>query len=82
MQRGGVLYVDRLSTTFWQALDASNYATLSNKEDGFAFLRKSHGGCDMPLVCRQEPPFESVPQMPIRRKRPIRKDWSFSGRLD
>ena len=21
-------------------------------EDGFAFLRKSHGGCDMPPACR------------------------------
>ena len=27
--------------------------------DGFAFLRKSHGGCNMPPACCQEPPFES-----------------------
>ena len=27
---------------------------------GFAFLRKSHGGCDSPPDCRQEPPFEST----------------------
>ncbi len=27
--------------------------------EGFAFLRKSHGGCDMPPAYRQEPPFES-----------------------
>ena len=26
---------------------------------GLAFLRKSHGGCDSPPDCRQEPPFES-----------------------
>jgi hypothetical protein len=29
-------------------------------EGGFAFLRKSHGGCDSPPDCRQEPPFEST----------------------
>ena len=29
-------------------------------DGGFAFLRKSHGGCDMPPACRQEPPFEST----------------------
>ena len=27
--------------------------------DGLAFLRKSHGGCNMPPACCQEPPFES-----------------------
>ena len=27
---------------------------------GLAFLRKSHGGCDSPPDCRQEPPFESA----------------------
>ena len=25
---------------------------------GIAFLRKSHGGCDMPPACRPEPPFD------------------------
>ena len=29
-------------------------------DGGFAFLRKSHGGCDMPPACCQEPPFEST----------------------
>ena len=28
-------------------------------EDGFASLRRSHGGCNSPLDCCQEPPFES-----------------------
>jgi len=27
--------------------------------EGLAFLRKSHGGCDRPPACRQEPPFKS-----------------------
>ena len=27
---------------------------------GLAFLRKSHGGCNMPPACCQEPPFESI----------------------
>ena len=27
--------------------------------DGFAFLRESHGGCNMPPACCQVPPFES-----------------------
>ena len=26
---------------------------------GIPFLRKSHGGCDLPPAARQEPPFES-----------------------
>ena len=29
---------------------------------GFAFLRKSHGGCSVPPAHCQEPPFESHPQ--------------------
>ena len=29
-------------------------------EGGFAFLRKSHGGCNSPPDCCQEPPFESI----------------------
>jgi hypothetical protein len=29
-------------------------------EGGFAFLRKSPGGCDSPPDCRQVPPFEST----------------------
>ncbi|MBS7364988.1 MAG: hypothetical protein KIG31_00100, partial [Oscillospiraceae bacterium] len=29
-------------------------------EGGFAFLRKSHGGCSSPPNCCQEPPFEST----------------------
>ena len=29
-------------------------------EGGFAFLRKSHGGCSSPPDCCQEPPFEST----------------------
>ena len=39
------------------------------EEDGFAFLRKSHGGCDSPPDCRQDPPFESVLQIPITTKK-------------
>ena len=31
-----------------------------SRSSGFAFLRKSHGGCDSPPDCRQEPPFEST----------------------
>ena len=27
---------------------------------GLAFLRKSHGGCNSPPDCCQEPPFESI----------------------
>ena len=38
--------------------------------DGFAFLRESHGGCNMPPACCQVPPFESV------RKR-MRNMWSW-----
>ena len=30
------------------------------REGGFAFLRKSHGGCNSPPDCCQEPPFEST----------------------
>ena len=30
------------------------------EEDGFAFLRKSHGGCGAPPAPRQEPPFEYI----------------------
>jgi hypothetical protein len=37
-------------------------------EGGFAFLRKSHGGCKAPPGPCQEPPFESTFQMPKRRK--------------
>ena len=29
-------------------------------EGGFAYLRKSHGGCECPPDTRQEPPFESI----------------------
>ena len=36
---------------------------------GFAFLRKSHGGCDS-SDCRQVPPFESTFQIPIPNKKP------------
>ena len=42
-------------------------------DGGFAFLRKSHGGCDMPPACRQEPPFEST----ITNTRTKIKDPSF-----
>ena len=37
-------------------------------KDGFAFLRKSNGGCKCPPDTCQEPPFESVLQMPKRTK--------------
>ena len=40
-----------------------NYAPnvlLHKQKEGFAFLRKSHGGCGVPLARRQEPPFESL----------------------
>ena len=37
-----------------------SFAFLRIGEGGFAFLRKSHGGCDSPPDCRQEPPFEST----------------------
>ena len=30
------------------------------RQEGFAFLRKSHGGSNNPLDCLQEPPFESL----------------------
>ena len=36
-------------------------------DSGFAFLRKSHGGCGAPLAPRQEPPFESILKMEIER---------------
>ena len=48
-------------------------------EGGFAFLRKSHGGCDSPPDCRQEPPFESTFQMPKHRKTSRRKASRLSG---
>ena len=32
---------------------------LCGGESGIPFLRKSHGGCNMPPACCQEPPFES-----------------------
>ena len=35
------------------------FTFLCNKT-GLAFLRKSHGGSNMPQACLQEPPFESI----------------------
>ena len=46
-------------------------------EGGFAFLQKSHGGCDSPPDCRQEPPFESAFQIPIPAKNTTRMDGVF-----
>ena len=43
---------------------------LCGKEAAFTFPRKSHGQA-----------FESALQMPKRTKRPIRKDWSFCGKI-
>ena len=38
---------------------------------GLAFLRKSHGGCNSPPDCCQEPPFESIlAQLPLALDRP------------
>ena len=40
-----------------------NLPLITSKEkpsNGLAFLRKSHGGCNSPLDCCQEPPFESI----------------------
>ena len=43
---------------------------LCGEKAAFTFPRKSHGQA-----------FESALQMPKRTKRPIRKDWSFCGKL-
>ena len=49
-------------------------------EGGFAFLRKSHGGCDSPPDCRQEPPFESTfPNAKTQKDEPSARMSRLSG---
>ena len=38
----------------------STFSVLRSGGPGLAFLRKSHGGCNSPPDCCQEPPFESI----------------------
>ena len=44
---------------------------------GLAFLRESHGGCNSPPDCCQEPPFESISMLPSRNSfvRPLTSFW-------
>ena len=47
--------------------------------DGLAFLRKSHGGCDSPPDCRQEPPFEYSSRNTLLMKKRTANAVLFSG---
>ena len=75
-----VLHPWNLCEIFWYK-NRKTARDSGDGEDGFAWLRPDQVGCDMPPACRQEPPFESVLQTPKPTKRPIRKDWSFCGKL-
>ena len=46
---------------------------------GVAFLRKSHGGCDMPPACRQEPPFDSPLACSQNERAALRQLFHFGG---
>ena len=60
------------------------YRTFLVGEGGFAFLRKSHGGCGVPPARRQELPFESTIRKPIPAKSTILTDGAFYwwGKVD
>ena len=56
LRRGGFAGPSIQMRSGWRRLKAAELG----EEDGFAFLRKSHGGCGAPPAPRQEPPFESI----------------------